>query len=126
MALKMLWVLFFFVFAINSIAQDRSTCKNGRVSQLVQKHKHGEIKAENKKITAIALGISLGIFGVHRLYLGTAEHIPLVYGLTLGGAGIITLTDIVAIAVTRDLGKYENNPKVFMWNGNDNDSVENP
>lgn len=120
---KAIWVLLLIAIPSHSIAQGRTISRIGKVSTIIQKHKHGEVKAENKKIIAITLGVALGIFGVHRLYLGTEEHIPLIYGVTLGGGGIITIIDIVAIAATKDLEKYQNNGKVFMWSGNNEDAT---
>lgn len=71
---------------------------------------------ENKKLTAVLLAVTLGTFGVHRLYLGTRPLVPVVYTITLGGGlGILPLTDIVAILATPDLSRYENNDKVIMW-----------
>ena len=82
---------------------------NGITSFLNRKRAH-------KKITAIVLAVALGPFGAHRLYLGTATKVPVIYCLTLGGGlGILPLTDIIAIIATRDIGKYENNTKVVMW-----------
>ena len=73
-------------------------------------------KKEKPKLTAITLAILLGPFGVHRLYLGTSPHVPIAYTLTLGGGvGILPLTDIIAIIISKDLEKYRNNNKVVMW-----------
>lgn len=73
-------------------------------------------KREHKKITAIVLAVALGPFGAHRLYLGTATKVPVIYCLTLGGGlGILPFTDIIAIITTKDIGRYENNTKVVMW-----------
>ncbi|MBL4709088.1 MAG: TM2 domain-containing protein [Flavobacteriales bacterium] len=69
-----------------------------------------------KKLKAVLLAVFLGHFGVHRIYLGTAANVPVVYSLTLGGGfGLLPLLDIVAILTTEDLDKYTNNDKVFMW-----------
>ncbi len=73
-------------------------------------------KRTHKKITAIVLAVALGPFGAHRLYLGTAPKVPVIYCLTLGGGlGILPLTDIIAIIATKDIERYENNTKVVMW-----------
>jgi TM2 domain-containing membrane protein YozV len=70
----------------------------------------------SKRITAISLAILLGPFGVHRLYLGTEPIVPVAYVMTLGGAmGIIPAIDAVLILVTKDLSKFENNSRFFMW-----------
>jgi TM2 domain-containing membrane protein YozV len=72
--------------------------------------------SENKKATAIILAFTLGPLGVHRLYLGTEWKVPVIYAITLGGGfGILPLTDIIAILLTKHLEKYQNNPRVIMW-----------
>ena len=69
-----------------------------------------------RKAKAVLLAVFLGHFGVHRIYLGSAPNVPLVYSLTLGGGfGLLPLLDIVAILSTKDLDQYTNNDKVFMW-----------
>jgi hypothetical protein len=69
-----------------------------------------------KRIKAALLTIALGPFGMHRLYLGTKPVVVVFYVFTLGGGlGIIPLIDLVAILATKDLRKYENNDRVFMW-----------
>lgn len=71
---------------------------------------------ENKRLTAFALTLLLGPFGVHRLYLGTKPVVPVAYTLTLGGGlGIIPLIDAGMILFTKDLSKLENNPRFFLW-----------
>lgn len=69
-----------------------------------------------KKLKAALLALLLGHFGVHRIYLGTATNVPVVYSLTLGGGlGILPLIDFFHIVFTKDLSKFEDNQKVFMW-----------
>jgi TM2 domain-containing membrane protein YozV len=71
---------------------------------------------ENKRLIAFALAVTLGHFGVHRLYLGTETIVPIAYVLTMGGGfGLIPAIDATAILFTKDIEKYENNPKYFMW-----------
>jgi TM2 domain-containing membrane protein YozV len=73
-------------------------------------------RKENPKVIASALCIAVGPFGGHRLYLGTHEKIPIIYTLTLGGGlGVLPLIDLIHIITTKDLSKYQNNNKVFMW-----------
>ena len=68
------------------------------------------------KAIAITLAVTLGVFGVHRLYLGTSTKVPIIYTITLGGGfGVLVLSDIIAIIVTKDLEEYSSEPKVFMW-----------
>ncbi len=69
------------------------------------------------KLTAISLAITLGVFGVHRLYLGTKPIVPIVYTLTLGGGFfVLPLIDIVYILVAKDINQLRNNDYIFMWN----------
>lgn len=73
---------------------------------------------ENKKITAAVLTLTLGMLGVHRIYLGTAPYIPAVYLFTFGGGFfILPVIDLVMILSSKDLSKFENNPKLLMWAG---------
>ncbi|MDR9397470.1 NINE protein [Salibacter sp.] len=73
-------------------------------------------ETKHKKFYAVVLAVALGPFGVHRLYLGTATKVPLIYTLTLGGGlGFLPLSDIVAILITDDWQKYIANDRVIMW-----------
>ena len=74
--------------------------------------------AENKKVTAAILTLTLGMLGVHRIYLGTAPYIPAVYLFTFGGGFfILPIIDLVMILSTNDITKFENNKKLLMWTG---------
>lgn len=69
-----------------------------------------------EKLICIGLCIALGPFGVHRLYLGTTEKVPILYTLTLGGGlGVLPIVDLFTILFTKDLSKYRNNSNVFLW-----------
>lgn len=73
---------------------------------------------ENKKVTAAILTLTLGMLGVHRIYLGTAPYIPAVYLFTFGGGFfILPIIDLVMILTTNDISKFENNNKLLMWTG---------
>lgn len=72
----------------------------------------------NKKITAAALAFPFpfGIVGLHRIYLGTKPYVPIAYIGTVGGVfGILPLIDFCKITFDKDLTRYQNNGKVFMW-----------
>ena len=74
------------------------------------------VKPKLRKLKAVLLALFLGHFGVHRIYLGTKENVPVVYSLTLGGGlGLLPLFDIVAILASKDLDEFVDNDKVFMW-----------
>ena len=73
---------------------------------------------ENKKVTAAILTLTLGMLGVHRIYLGTAPYIPAVYLFTFGGGFfVLPIIDLVMILTTNDITKFENNNKLLMWTG---------
>jgi hypothetical protein len=58
------------------------------------------------------------MLGVHRIYLGTAPYIPAVYLFTFGGGFfILPVIDLIMILSSKDLSKFENNPKLLMWAG---------
>jgi len=69
-------------------------------------------------IVAIVLDFFLGGLGVHRFYLGTETLTGIGYILTCGGIfGIVPLIDFVVLIIdNKDISKYVNNPKFFMWN----------
>jgi TM2 domain-containing membrane protein YozV len=70
---------------------------------------------EPQRLVAAALALTLGPFGAHRLYLGTNVKVPLIYGLTFGGFGILAVIDMAHILFTKDLTPYRKNGQVFMW-----------
>jgi TM2 domain-containing membrane protein YozV len=77
------------------------------------------IKHPKKKWIAALLAFPLpfGVVGLHRIYLGTQPHIPLVYVGTVGGVfGLLPLADFIAILNTKedDLQNF-NTGKVFFW-----------
>lgn len=72
----------------------------------------------NKRITAavLAFPFPFGIVGLHRIYLGTKPHVPVVYIGSLGGIfGLLPLIDFIAITTTKDFEHYRDNGDVFMW-----------
>ncbi|MEZ7901627.1 MAG: TM2 domain-containing membrane protein YozV [Urechidicola sp.] len=69
------------------------------------------------KIIAVTLAVTLGVFGVHRLYLGTKSLVPISYTLTLGGGmAILPIIDIIYIISAKDINQITNNDYIFMWN----------
>jgi TM2 domain-containing membrane protein YozV len=75
-------------------------------------------KQKNKKLIAALLSFPFpfGIVGLHRIYLGTSPHVPIVYIGTLGGGfGLIPLIDFFVILFTKDIEQFISNKKVFMW-----------
>lgn len=73
-------------------------------------------RIQNDKANLAVLTITLGIFGGHRLYLGTEAHVPVLYTVTLGGGlGIVPIVDLICILGTKDLDKYVDDPRFIMW-----------
>jgi hypothetical protein len=70
---------------------------------------------EHSKLVAVGLNLSLGLFGVHRLYLGTSPKVPVIYTFTLGGGCIIFLGDLATIIFTKDLEQFTNQTELIMW-----------
>lgn len=73
---------------------------------------------KNKKVTAAILAFPLpfGIVGLHRIYLGTAPHVPIIYIGTAGGVfGILPFIDFCVIVLDKDISRYKDNKRVFMW-----------
>jgi len=78
--------------------------------------------AEKDPIIAFLLTAtaSVGIAGIHRLYLGTETITFIVYLLTLGGCGIIQTVDAIMLLLVliddeRSIDPYLNNPEILMW-----------
>jgi len=83
------------------------------ILQLIKKQRR-----KNKKIMAavLAFPFPFGIVGLHRIYLGTAPHVPVVYIGTFGGVlGILPFIDFCVIMLDKDFDRYLNNSKIFMW-----------
>ena len=81
--------------------------------------KKRRLEVKHNKWIAASLDLSLGIFGVHRLYLGTEAHVPVMYTLTLGGGGILILADLGLILLSKDIETYSNSSHIFMWRKKD-------
>ena len=68
------------------------------------------------KLIAAVLAFPLGIFGLHRIYLGAAKATPLIYIATVGGLfGVLPFIDFVLIVLCKDINVYADNPHTFMW-----------
>lgn len=71
---------------------------------------------KNKKVAAVLAFPITGVTGIHRVYLGTAAYIPVVYVGTLGGClGILPFIDFVVILIEKDVSKFQGSRKIFMW-----------
>jgi len=76
------------------------------------------VQAENPRLVGSILALTLGPFGMHRIYFGTDVKVPIFYTLTLGGGmGFLPFVDLLHILFVRDLSYYYSNPRVFMFVG---------
>ena len=73
------------------------------------------VPRENQRLVAASLALFLGPFGAHRLYFGTTAKVPIIYGITFGGFGILAVIDLGHILFTKDLSRYRDCDRVFMW-----------
>ncbi|MCL2682736.1 MAG: TM2 domain-containing protein [Bacteroidales bacterium] len=74
---------------------------------------------EKDPVVAWLISFPAGMFGLHRLYLGTDVKTVLLYIITLGGVfGIVPMIDWILLLKgiqTGDISKYVNNRKFIMW-----------
>lgn len=74
---------------------------------------------EKEPVMAFVLATVLGYLGIHRLYLGTEPIVFILYIITAGGCGIITLIDWIMLLMVlideKDLAPYIDNPNFIMW-----------
>ena len=103
-------------FVIESASEFINLSASARPNPLLKrfrdKHKN------TKKITAAILAFPLpfGIVGLHRIYLGCAPYVLVVYIATFGGAfGLLPLIDFCVILRDKTTEAFNNNKKVFMW-----------
>ena len=65
---------------------------------------------------ALAFPLPFGVLALHRIYLGTSAHVPVVYIGTVGGVfGILPFIDFCVMVLDRDVNRFLNNGKIFMW-----------
>lgn len=74
------------------------------------------VSVHHPKRTAAILTLTLGMLGVHRLYLGCKPWVPVFYVLTVGGVFfILPLIDLIFIMKSKDISEYYNNNSILMW-----------
>jgi TM2 domain-containing membrane protein YozV len=77
------------------------------------------VSATNHRGVAVALAITLGVFGMHRIYLGTTPLVPAFYTVTIGGGMVLWLVDTGLLIFTKDISRFYNQPGIFMWTEKD-------
>jgi TM2 domain-containing membrane protein YozV len=75
------------------------------------------ISARQKIVAAVlAFPFPFGIVGLHRIYMGTKPHVPVIYIATFGGAfGVLPFIDFCILVLDKKPERYFNNPRLFMW-----------
>ena len=119
--MRTVFLLCFLFFGISTFGQEsfgRNSSLKGTSQEkfnnrkIVQKLR----TLDNQRAVAIGLDVSLGLFGVHRMYLGTDLKVPVIYTATIGGGGVLWLVDLGLLIAVKDLAPFKDNPNVFMWN----------
>jgi TM2 domain-containing membrane protein YozV len=69
------------------------------------------------RLIAALLAFPLGVFGLHRIYMGTRSIVPFIYIVTFGGVfGVLPFIDFVLILLNKDIHlTYTSNYHIFMW-----------
>jgi TM2 domain-containing membrane protein YozV len=87
-----------------------------RPSPLLQAFRHKQKKNKKVVATLLAFPFPFGIVGLHRIYLGCAPYVPVAYIGSLGGVfGILPFIDFCVLLLDKDIDRYLNNKKIFMW-----------
>lgn len=90
------------------ICLDDSACVDLMEDTLLVNHR-------GARFIAISLNIALGLFGLHRVFLGTDVIVPIFYTFTLGGGGVLWLADLVMLICKRDYSQFTDNPRLIMF-----------
>ena len=72
-------------------------------------------KVKFKRGKAILFTVFTGLLGGHRIYLGTHHRTPVIYSLTFGGLGILTVIDLIHLIFIKDISIYEDKSQIIMW-----------
>jgi TM2 domain-containing membrane protein YozV len=119
--MRTIFLLSFLFLGISVFAQDSAVNMSRENGVSLEKFNNRKIIQKlrtfnNQRAVAIGLDVSLGLFGVHRMYLGTDLKVPVIYTATIGGGGVLWLIDLGLLVAVKDLTHFKNNPNVFMWN----------
>jgi TM2 domain-containing membrane protein YozV len=119
--MRTLFLLAILFSGISTFAQDSANNVATAEAASLEKFNNRKIirklrAIDNQRAVAISLDISLGLFGVHRMYLGTDLKVPVIYTSTIGGGGVLWLIDLGLLIAVKDLKPFKDNPNVFMWN----------
>ena len=112
-------------YTVDNASIDALVANAVEISTLETSFEHGmhganaTLSASPNPWAAFAICWVVGVFGVHRHYLGTKSSMWAIYTFTCGGIfGIVTFIDWVVLligAVDDDVSKYVGNTSFFMW-----------
>jgi TM2 domain-containing membrane protein YozV len=119
--MRAVFLLCFLMLGISTFGQQsserNSSVKEASLKKFNQRKIIQKLRTfDNQRAIAIGLNVSLGLFGVHRMYLGTDLKVPILYTATIGGGGVLWLVDLGLLIAVKDLEPFKDNPNVFMWN----------
>ena len=111
------------VHSVSSVSQHEGISST-QLSIEVRNRPNHLIKLFKKRIrhtkramaAALAFPLPFGVLALHRIYLGTNAHVPVVYISTVGGVfGILPFIDCCLMIIDWDIDRFQNNGRVFMW-----------
>jgi len=103
-------VVFIFPFHLKSVGFSNNYDFPNPINKLLFRQKNNRVAA------VLAFPFPFGCVGLHRVYLGTDAHVPIVYAATAGGVfGLIPLLDFAILLSHKNISYYENNGNVIMW-----------
>ena len=119
--MRTVFLLCFLFFGISTFGQEsfggNFSIKEASLEKFNNRKIVQKLRAlDNQRAVAIGLDVSLGLFGVHRMYLGTDLKVPVIYTSTIGGGGVLWLVDLGLLIAVKDITPFKNNSNVFMWN----------
>lgn len=101
---------------LNNSTDYQLTIIENRDTNQISSSKKSPIKyRESKRFMAAFLCLTLGPFGMHRLYLGSTPQVAAAYSVTLGAIGIVPVVDLLLITFSKDISRFKNNERVIMW-----------
>jgi TM2 domain-containing membrane protein YozV len=100
---------------LNQTENTLSILANEDTLRLIESENQKFEYKKSRRFVAALLCLTLGPFGMHRLYLGTTPQVAATYSVTLGGAAILPIIDLMLITFSKDLSRFKNNPHVLMW-----------
>lgn len=87
-----------------------------RPSPLLKNFRKKQRKGKKVIAALLAFPLPFGIVGLHRIYLGSAPYVPVVYIATLGGVfGVLPFIDFCVLLAAKKTDPYTDNDKIFMW-----------